>query len=112
MIILRIAMDVIPEKHLELTQTLLSIAESTGKEQGCLSYSVSCDVESRNHFNVLEEWGTRGDLEDHIKSYRFGALLGAKALLREPPKIQIQTVSRSEGMEVIVALRANTGQKE
>ena len=105
MIIVRITMNVLPEKQLEVTQTLLSMIEPTGKEAGCLSYAVFCDIEDKNRFSLLEEWETREDLDHHIRSHRFGALLGSKTLLCEPPKIQINTVSQSEGMEAIDAAR-------
>ena len=106
MIFVRITMTVLPEKQLELTQTLLSMVEPTGKEAGCLSYAVFCDIEDRNRFSLLEEWETREDLDHHIGSYRFGVLLGSKTLLREPPEIQINTVSQSEGMEAVDAVRS------
>ncbi len=98
-------MNVLPEKHLEVMQTLISMIEPTGKEAGCLSYAVSCDIEDKSFFSLLEEWETREDVDKHFKSHRFGVLLGIKALLCEPPEIQIHTISRSEGMEAIVAAR-------
>jgi hypothetical protein len=54
----------------------------------------------------IEEWETREDLDDHIKSDRFSVLLGTKSLLCEPPQIEIHTVSNSEGMETIDAVRS------
>ncbi|MFC1876456.1 putative quinol monooxygenase [Thermodesulfobacteriota bacterium] len=105
MIVVRITMNALPEKQLEVTQTLLSLIEPTGKEAGCLSYAVFCDIEDKNCFSVLEEWNSREDLDHHIRSHRFGVLLGTKALLREPPKIQIHTVSQMEGMQAIHAAR-------
>ena len=105
MIVVRITMNVLPEKQLEVTQTLLSMIASTGKETGCLSYAVFCDIEDKNRFSLLEEWETREDMDQHIRSNRFGVLLGTKTLLSEPPKIQIHTVSQSEGMEAIHAAR-------
>jgi quinol monooxygenase YgiN len=105
MIIVRITMNVLPEKQLEVMQTLLSMIEPTGKEAGCLSYAVFCDIEDKSLFSLLEEWETREDLDHHIMSQRFGVLLGTKTLLCEPPKIQIHTVSQSEGMEAVHAAR-------
>ena len=105
MIVVRITMNVLPEKQLELMQTLRSMIEPTGKEAGCLSYAVCCDVEEKGLFSLLEEWETRENLDHHMTSHRFGALLGTKALLCEPLKIQIHTVSQSEGMEAIDAVR-------
>ena len=109
MIVVRITMKVLPEKQLEVTQTLLSMIEPTGKEAGCLSYAVFCDIEDKNRFSLLEEWETREDMDLHIRSYRFGVLLGTKTLLSEPPKIQIHTVSQSEGMETIHDVRGLRG---
>ena len=106
MIVVRITMIVLPEKQLEVMQTLLSMIGPTGKEAGCQSYAVFCDIEDKNLFSLLEEWETREDLDHHIKSHRFGVLLGTKTLLCEPPTIQIHTVSQSEGMEAVDILRS------
>lgn len=107
MVVVRITLDVLPEKQLEVMQTLVSMVEPTGKERGCLSCDVFCDVEDKNRFSMLGEWETREDFDHHILSNRFGALLGTKTLLDEPIKIRIYTVSRSEGSEAITAARRN-----
>lgn len=105
MIIVRIVMNALPEKQKEVMQTLVSMIEPTGKEKGCLSYEVFSDIEDRNVFSLIEEWETRDDLNRHLRSNRFGVLLGTKGLLCKPPKIQIHTCSHSEGMEAIHAAR-------
>ena len=105
MIIFRITMNVLPKKQLEFTQTLLSLIEPTGKDTGCLSYAVFCDIEDKNRFTLLEEWETREDLDRHIRSERFSVLLGTKSLLAKPSEINIHTVSHSEGEEVVDTLR-------
>lgn len=108
MIVLRVTLDVIPEKQLEVVQTLLSMIEPAGKEAGCLNYAVFCDIEDKNRFSMLGEWETRENLDHHLMSHRFGALLGAKSLLGAPMKIRIHTVSQSEGMEAIKAARSGS----
>jgi quinol monooxygenase YgiN len=105
-IIVRIAMNALPEKQKEVMQTLLSMIESTEKERGCLSHHVLRDIEEENVFSLIDEWETREDLDRHIKSAKFGVLLGTKSLLYESPNIQIHTVSHSEGMETVNAARA------
>ncbi|MGA8181815.1 MAG: antibiotic biosynthesis monooxygenase family protein [Desulfobacterales bacterium] len=107
MIVVRIIMNVLPEKQKEVRQTLLSMIGSPGKDSGYLSYGIFCDIEDKNVFNLISEWETREDLNDHIKSYRFSVLLGTKSLLSEPPQIVIHTVSHSEGMEAIDDVRSN-----
>jgi quinol monooxygenase YgiN len=104
-IILRITLNVLPEKQKEVMQTLLSMIEPTGKEKGCLSYDVFLDMEDNNVFSLIEDWENREYLEHHLRSDRFGVLLGTKSLLSEPLKIQIHTVSHSEEMEAIKAAR-------
>lgn len=110
MIIVRIAMNVLPENQKEVMQTLLSMIESTGKERGCLSHHVFRDIEDENVFSLIDEWETREDLDQHIRSAKFGVLLGTKSLLCEPLKIQIFTVSHSEGIEAIDAVRSKRTQ--
>ena len=105
MIVVRIIMNVLPEKQKEVMQTLLSMVESPGKDSGYLSYGIFCDIEDKNVFNLISEWKTRQDLDDHIKSYRFSVLLGTKSLLCEPLKFQIFTVSDSEGIEAVNSVR-------
>ena len=105
MIIIRITMNVLPGKQLEVMQTLTSMIEPTGKESGCLSYTVLRDAEDKSLYTVLETWESRVDLDHHIRSHRFGVLLGIKALLHEPMKIQIYTISQSEGTKAVLAIR-------
>jgi quinol monooxygenase YgiN len=105
MVIIRISMSVIMEKQKEVMQTLISMIEPTIKEKGCLSYQVYQDIETRNNFSLLSEWNTREDLVHHIKSDRFGILLGIRSLLHKPPSIKIHTVSNSEGMEMVNEIR-------
>jgi quinol monooxygenase YgiN len=105
MIVVRIIMKVRPEKHKEVMQTLLSMIEPLGKESGYLSYGVFCDIEDKNVFNLISEWETREDLDHYIRSDLFSVLLGTKSLLCEPPQIVIHTVSQSEGMEAVDAVR-------
>ena len=109
MVIVRITLNVLPEKRLEFTQTLLSMIDPVRKETGCLAYTVFSTIENKNHFSLLEEWQTREDLDHHIKSHRFGVLLGLKSLLFEPLKIQIVTVSTIEGIEAINRARIKKG---
>ena len=106
MMVLRVTLNVLPEKQREVMQTLLSMIEPSGKEGGCLSYAIFCDIEDKNRFSMLGEWETREDMNHHFKSHRFSALLGTKSLLDSPMQIQIHTVSKSEDMEAIKAARS------
>jgi quinol monooxygenase YgiN len=105
MIIVRITMNPLPDKQKEVMQTLLSMIETAGQEEGCLSYGGFCDLEDDFAFSLIGEWATREDLDRHIRSDRFSVLLGTKSLLTQPLGIAIHTVSRSEGEDVVRTLR-------
>lgn len=109
MIVFRMTMTTIPEKRLEIQQTLLSMIEPTVNKAGCLSFGVYCDIENANRFSLLGEWKTRQYLNRHLSSQAFGVLLGTKALLCEPLEIQIYTVSHLEGMTAIKKIRNKEG---
>jgi len=106
MIVVRITLNALADKHLEVTQTLLSLIDPVGREKGCRNYNIFYDIHDKNHFCLLEEWETREDLDHHIRSCRFGVLLGTKPLLREPLDIRINTISHLQGMEAVEAVRA------
>lgn len=105
MIVVRITMNVLPEKQKELVQTLMSMIGSMEMEAGCLSYALFCNMEDKNLLNLLEEWRTRKDLDQHLRSEMFGVLLGTKSLLIEPHGIHIYTINQSEGMEAVHNVR-------
>ena len=108
MIIVKITLNALLEKRTEVMQTILSMIEPTENENGCLSSHGFLDIEDMNGFSLIAKWATREDLDHYIRSDRFSVLLGTRSLLGEPPKIEIHTVSRSEGMEIVNAARRKT----
>ena len=98
-------MKVLPEKQKEVFQTLLSLIEVPGRESGCLSYGIFCDIEDNNVFVLISEWGTRKQLDHYMRTDRFRVLLGTKSLLCEPLKIQIYSVSDADGIEAVDSVR-------
>lgn len=105
--IIRIILNVLPEKQKEVMLTLLSLSDHPGKAKGCLNYSIFCDIENGNIFNLISEWKTRRHLNRHVKSDRFSILLGTKSLLSEPMQIQIFTGTDSDGIEAVNSIRKN-----
>ncbi|ABW68123.1 Antibiotic biosynthesis monooxygenase [Desulfosudis oleivorans Hxd3] len=103
--VIRTIMNVFPEKQKEVLQTLLSMVTPAGEEKGCLSYGIYSDIQDENVFNLISEWETREQLDQHMRSDRFSVLLGTKSFLIDPMKIQIFAVSDTEGMEAVNAVR-------
>ena len=105
MIIATINIKVIQEKRAELLQTLRSMTKQILKEKGCNSCDFYQDVENENAFILTEEWETQEDVDNHIKSDMFCALLGTKNLLSESPEIKFKVVSYAAGMEAVEKVR-------
>ena len=105
MIVVRTIINVLPEKHKEVLQTLLSLIEPPGKETGCLSYGIFNDIEDENVFNLISEWESNEHLNRFLKSERFSVLLGTKSLLCEPLSIDFLRVMGSERIETVNFVR-------
>ncbi len=99
MILVIIRMKVIPEKRMELSQTIASLIGSIRTEKGCERCDFCQNIENENGLYLFEEWDTQENLKSHLKSERFRVLRGAMSLLKEPYEILFQTVFHPEGMD-------------
>ena len=107
MIIVQITMSALPEKRKEVLQTLLSMIAAIRQEKGCRSYQGFQNIEDESIFSLVGEWETLEDLEYHIRSDRFGVLLGTKILLNEHQEIQVHTILHTEGNGIVNVVRGN-----
>ena len=105
MIVSSTKISVKPENRKEFLQTLNSLMAKTRHGKGCLSYNLYQDVENKNDFVIVEEWETEADLDSHLRSDRFGVLLGALHLLSNTPEIRFNTLSNTLGVEALKSLR-------
>ena len=74
-------------KQLEINQSLVGIADKLKKLDGCKNSKVYQDVEDESIFFLVEEWQTQRQLDDHMKTNLFKALLGIDELLAQKPEI-------------------------
>ncbi len=77
-----------PETRVEITQSLQGLAEKIIKLDGCVNASIYLHIDNENHFFFVEEWDKQRNLDDHLKSSLFAALLGIKGLLVKAPEIK------------------------
>jgi len=101
MILVITRMKVLPEKRLELSQTIALLIVSVRTEKGCNRCDFCQSSEDENRLFLLEEWDTRENLMSHLKSERFRVFRGAMNLLREPYEMMFHTVFHLTGMEEI-----------
>ena len=78
----------------------------TKVQPGCISCGFYQDLDDPDAILFMEEWESRESLDHHIKSESYRIILSLLELSGEPPKIKINTVSKTEGLEAIEALRS------
>lgn len=105
MIILTIRVKIRPNKRREFLQTVLDLAKEPQKEQGCLSYHSSQDIEDENMFYLVTRWQTKNELETYFRTRNFNVLRGAMHILSETSEMTINNVSYTAEMETVQALR-------
>ena len=79
----------------------------TRAQPGCLACCIFQQEPTHKKFRagLIEKWETRKDLERHIRSEDFRMALAVIDMASELPDIEFHTVTQSQGMELIQALR-------
>jgi quinol monooxygenase YgiN len=101
MILVTIRMRVLSEKRKELSQTIDSLIGSIRAAKGCRRCDFYQNVENEKELCLLEEWDTRKNLMNHLKSEGFKVLRGATNLLQEPYGMTFHTLFHPAGIEEI-----------
>jgi quinol monooxygenase YgiN len=85
-------MKVLPEKRMELSQTIASLIGSIRTEKGCKSCDFIQSTEDENRLYLFGEWDTQENLRSHLKSVHFRVFKGAMNLLKEPYEMMFHPV--------------------
>src|SRR4051812_877404 len=77
-----------PGKEADLREALLPLVAATRKEAGCINYDLHISTENPGHFGFHENWASKQQLDDHLKSPHLAAVAARGAeLFAEPPQI-------------------------
>jgi quinol monooxygenase YgiN len=77
-----------PETLIEISQSLQGIVDKVQKLEGCIDARIYRDINDETIFLLIEEWQKQRNLDDHMKSSLYAALLGIKGLLVKSPEIR------------------------
>jgi len=94
-----------PRRRADVFQTLRSVQGPSSARPGCVACHVLRDAQDENVLLYVEEWGSREQLERHIRSDQYRRLLEVMELSSEPPEIRFDTICRREGIELVAAVR-------
>ena len=97
---------VVPQKRTaEVLKILRSLLGPTNAHPGCASCEIYRDALDDRVFLYVEEWGSREQLESHIRSDHYRRLLAVMEVASEWPEIRYDTVSERQGFELVEAIR-------
>lgn len=88
-----------------LAATLRLLMAQARAVEGCVNGHVSSDLHDLDTLYYVEEWMSEGELRRDIRSERFGRLLEALELAAKPPRVQVQVILESHGLDYIEAAR-------
>jgi len=89
----------------EFLNALRSFKGPTEVAPGCIRCRILQDMDNQQLLTYSEEWRTDKNLEDHIRSARYHQLLVIVDQSVAKPEIRYQSVTKTNGLERIEALR-------
>jgi quinol monooxygenase YgiN len=75
-------------------------------QPGCLSCRFYQELDNTDTAILIQEWDSRTNLNDHMRSNEFRIILSLMELSSETPKFKLSTVFKTEGLEAIETARA------
>jgi len=103
-----VRMRVRPEKREEFIQTMTDLTTRARRAPGCVAAHFYTDSEDSNAFTLVEEWRRRRDLDRHLRSDEFAALIGASFLLSHAAEITLDLVFHHGGTDEVLRRRLET----
>ena len=105
MIIFTVTINVLQDRQKELIQTVRSLSKAVSSEKGFVDQGMYRNLEDENSILMVEQWETKDDLDEHLRSHSFGVLMGALNVLAVSWDVRFNMVSHSVGEEAILAAR-------
>jgi quinol monooxygenase YgiN len=74
-------------------------------QPGCISCRLYQDLDESDAVFLVEEWDSRKKLDRHLNSDQYRVILSLMEASDRFPDIKINTISKTEGLEAIEAVR-------
>jgi quinol monooxygenase YgiN len=89
----------------EVVRSLRRIFGETRVLDGCISCQLYADVEDENQLLLVEQWTNMSRLRAHLRSESFLVVLSALDYAVEAPEICFDTISKTDGLDLIKTCR-------
>jgi quinol monooxygenase YgiN len=94
-----------PDRRAEILEVLRAIQGPVGAQPGCVACHIYEEQGAEPAVVLVERWESQAALEAHLRSETYRRILGAIELSGSPPEVCFDTVSASEGIDLIERLR-------
>jgi len=100
-------LDMVTAEHNRdgIIRTFRQFIGPTGARPGCLGCRLLQDISGEDRLLYIEAWEEESDLIRRIRSAQFIKVLAVMELSSEEPELNIQTISKTRGLEAIRSLR-------
>ena len=85
----------------EFRDILVSFPERASSKKGCLLYALYQEANESESFVLLEQWKSRKDLSNFVRSDEYKRVLFAMDLCNKMPQIQFFKAHLEGGMETL-----------
>jgi quinol monooxygenase YgiN len=92
-----------------MVQALRSIMLSARAERGFVSSRIYQEVDQPEALCYVEEWADLAQMEEQIRSRRFGRLLAVMETAPKQPVLEVREMSETRGLDYIGSLRLGSG---
>ena len=92
-----------------MVQALRSIMLPARAERGFVSSCIYQEVDKPEALCYVEEWAELAQLEEQIRSRRFGRLLAVMETAPKQPVLEVRSISETRGLDYISSLRLGSG---
>ena len=105
MITVHLRIKVSHKRRQDFMNSARLILGPTRIKPGCISCRLYHDLDEPDAVFLVEEWKSRKELERHFDSDQYRIILSLMEASDRFPDIKINTISKSEGLEAIEAVR-------
>ena len=105
MIAVTVRIKVSHKRRQDFMNSARLILGPTRIKPGCISCRLYQDLDEPDAVFLVEEWESRENLDRHINSEQYRIVLSLMEASDQFPDIKINTISKTEGLEAIEAVR-------
>jgi|SRR5215510_10936860 len=107
MLVTTIRIQTTAKNRKELMQTFRSLYNNPVQcRHGCKSCRIYRDIDNEESVILIQEWDSRNQLDNHLRSDEFAVMIGAMSLLDQPETVEFQVLDQVEGSRSVEAIKA------